>query len=412
MGASACEGMSHVRGVKLSYSHGASATPLLGETIGANLRRMAAAHPATPRPWSTCRPAGAGPTPQFDADTDTLARGLLARRARRPATGWASGRPTAPSGCCCSTRPRRSARSWSTSTRPTAATSSSYALRQSGVRCWSARESFKTSDYRAMIDEVAARPARRWSEVIYLGTPSGTRCSRPARPATRGRRRWPRRAGGAWPSTTRSTSSTPAGPPGFPKGATLSPPQHPQQRLLHRRGLPLHRAGPGLHPGAVLPLLRDGARQPGVHHARGLHRRSRRPASTRRRRCARCRTSGARRCTACRPCSSPSSRLPDFGDYDLSHAAHRHHGGLAVPGRGDEAGGQRDAHDRGDDLLRHDRDLAGLDPDHAPTTTLERRVVDRRPGAPARRGQDRRSGHRATVPRGDAGRALHARATR
>src|SRR5580700_11790921 len=28
----------------LSYSHGASARPLLGETIGANLRRVAAAH--------------------------------------------------------------------------------------------------------------------------------------------------------------------------------------------------------------------------------------------------------------------------------------------------------------------------------------------------------------------------------
>jgi hypothetical protein len=31
----------------LSYSHGASAEPLLGETIGDNLRRMAAAHAAS-----------------------------------------------------------------------------------------------------------------------------------------------------------------------------------------------------------------------------------------------------------------------------------------------------------------------------------------------------------------------------
>ena len=32
--------------------------------------------------------------------------------------------------------------------------------------------------------------------------------------------------------------------------------------------------------------------------------------------------------------------LPDFADYDLSSPAHRDHGRLAVPGRGDEAGGR------------------------------------------------------------------------
>ena len=34
----------------------------------------------------------------------------------------------------------------------------------------------------------------------------------------------------------------------------------------------------------------------------------------------------------------------------------------------------RDAHGRGDHLLRHDGDVAGLDADRAPRTTLERRV--------------------------------------
>ena len=53
-------------------------------------------------------------------------------------------------------------------------------------------------------------------------------------------------------------------------------------------------------------------------------------------------------------------------------AAHRDHGGLAVPGRGDEAGRRPDAHDRGHDLLRHDRDLARVDPDP------HRRPLDRR----------------------------------
>ncbi len=44
-------------------------------------------------------------------------------------------------------------------------------------------------------------------------------------------------------------------------------------------------------------------------------------------------------------------------------AAHRDHGRLAVPGRGDEARHRRHAHGRGDHRLRHDRDLAGVDPD-------------------------------------------------
>ena len=62
---------------QLSYSHGTSATALLGETIGDNLRRVAAEFGGseamvdvpTGRRW-TYR--------QFDADSDGLARGLLA----------------------------------------------------------------------------------------------------------------------------------------------------------------------------------------------------------------------------------------------------------------------------------------------------------------------------------------------
>ena len=92
--------------------------------------------------------------------------------------------------------------------------------------------------------------------------------------------------------------------------------------------------------------------------------------------------------------------LPGFADYDLSHAAHRHHGRLAVPGRGDEARGHRDAHGRGDDLLRDDRDLAGVDPDPADDDLergsstvgrvhphLEVKVVDPETGLVVPRGQ-------------------------
>lgn len=67
---------------QLSYSHGVSKTPLLGETIGANLRRIAATYPQaevlvdapTGKRWTYA---------EFDADTDTLAAGLI--------HSWASG---------------------------------------------------------------------------------------------------------------------------------------------------------------------------------------------------------------------------------------------------------------------------------------------------------------------------------
>ena len=89
-------------------------------------------------------------------------------------------------------------------------------------------------------------------------------------------------------------------------------------------------------------------------------------------------------------------------------AAHRDHGGLAVPGGGDEAGRRADGHDRGDDLLRHDRDLAGVDPDPGRRHAGPPRV-DRRPGAPARRGQGRRPGDRPHAAPRRAGRAVHPR---
>ena len=62
---------------ELSYSHGASEVPLLGETIGASLRRIAASYPdneavvdvPTGRRWTYapagCRHRHAGPRPDL-----------------------------------------------------------------------------------------------------------------------------------------------------------------------------------------------------------------------------------------------------------------------------------------------------------------------------------------------------------
>ena len=81
-------------------------------------------------------------------------------------------------------------------------------------------------------------------------------------------------------------------------------------------------------------------------------------------------------------------------------AAHRHHGGLAVPDRGDEARGRQDAPSRDHHRLRHDRDEPGELPE------LDRRSagaprLDGRPHPAASRSQDRRCArpHRAARAR-------------
>ena len=53
-----------------------------------------------------------------------------------------------------------------------------------------------------------------------------------------------------------------------PEGRDPVAPQHPQQRLLRRRGDPPPRGRPRVHPGAALPLLRHGDGQPGLPHPR------------------------------------------------------------------------------------------------------------------------------------------------
>ena len=119
----------------------------------------------------------------------------------------------------------------------------------------------------------------------------------------------------------------------------------------------------------------------GAAHGRARRRRSsRRPPSRP------CRKSGARACTACRRCSSPSSADRTSRATTCRSLRTGDHGRVAVPGRGDEAGASRHAHGRGHDLLRHDRDLAGLAHRPPPTTHRPARRIGR-PGPPSRRGR-------------------------
>ncbi len=155
------------RPVALSYSHGVSSIPLLGETIGANLRRIAAAHPdrealvdvTSGQRWTYAA---------FDADTDTLAAGLIA-------TGIGVGDRVgiwAPNCAEWVLLQYATAKAGIILVNINPAYRShelSYALAQSGVRLLISAESFKTSDYQAMVTEV--RPTlSALEDVIYLGT--------------------------------------------------------------------------------------------------------------------------------------------------------------------------------------------------------------------------------------------------
>jgi fatty-acyl-CoA synthase len=205
----------------LSYSHGASAVPLLGETIGANLRRTAARHPdaevlvdvPTGRRWTYAA---------FDAETDTLARGLIAAGlAAGDRVGiWAPNcaewvqlqYATAKAGIILVTvNPAYRGHELS------------YALRQAGVRVLVSAESYRTSDYRAMIDEVRPELAEL-EDVIFLGTPAWEALFEAGRGPDGGLAGGDvlaeREAGLSFddPVNIQYTSGT----TGFPKGATLT----------------------------------------------------------------------------------------------------------------------------------------------------------------------------------------------
>jgi fatty-acyl-CoA synthase len=162
---------------QLSYAHGTSSTPLLGETIGANFERTVAAHgdhDALVVGHQDVHLTYA----QLDEQVDRVARGLMAyglRRGDRMGI-WASNRAewvlvqyaSAKAGIVL------------VNVNPAYRTSElEYVLRQSGCRLLVAARAFKSSDYAAMIAEVAPRcPALErtvlldgpdWDELLDAG---------------------------------------------------------------------------------------------------------------------------------------------------------------------------------------------------------------------------------------------------
>jgi fatty-acyl-CoA synthase len=154
-----------------SYAKGEVFPPLLEETIGTNLERTVAAYGdrealvelATGRRWTYA---------SFDADVNALARGLIAAGiAKGDRVGiWAPN-------CAEWTMVQYATAKIGAivvNVNPAYRTHElAYALNQSGMGMLISAESFKTSDYRAMVEEVR-KGALALERVVYIGTDDWT----------------------------------------------------------------------------------------------------------------------------------------------------------------------------------------------------------------------------------------------
>ena len=199
-----------------SYASGVSAVPLLGETIGENLRRTVAEYGerealvevASGRRWTYG---------EFGTAVDEFARGLMARGiVKGDRVGiWAPN-------CA----------EWTITQYATASIGAilvninpayrthelAYALNQSGVKLLISATEFKTSDYRRMVDEV--RPdCTALEDVVYIGTPDWTAVVEAATQVTQ--EQLDDRAAELSFDDAINIQYT-SGTTGFPKGATLS----------------------------------------------------------------------------------------------------------------------------------------------------------------------------------------------
>jgi fatty-acyl-CoA synthase len=204
-----------------SYSHGVSPIALIGETIGDNLREVAAAFGDSEALVDV--PTGQRWTyGQLDTDTDAVALGLLAAGiGKGDRVGiWA---PNCPEWVLLQYATAKIGAILVNINPAYRSHELGYVLAQSGVRLLVSAQSFKTSDYRAMVEEVSAG-LDGLDQVIYLGTSDWddlVAAGRVALAGTAGEGELRRRAATLAfddPINIQYTSGT----TGFPKGATLS----------------------------------------------------------------------------------------------------------------------------------------------------------------------------------------------
>ncbi len=201
---------------EVSYVSGLATVPLLGQTIGENLaetvarfgQREALVDFPTGRRWTY---------DQLAKDVEAVARGLLALGiAKGDRVGiWA---PNLPEWVLVQFATARIGAILVNINPAYRSHELAYVLKQAGIRTLIAAESFKTSDYRAMVDEVRA-DCPELVDVVYIATPS-----------------WDAMVGAGSDVDPRAVADREAtlafddpiniqytsGTTGFPKGATLS----------------------------------------------------------------------------------------------------------------------------------------------------------------------------------------------
>jgi fatty-acyl-CoA synthase len=199
----------------LSYVHGASSVPLLGETIGANLERTARRLPDADA-LVCCHQAVRWSYRELDERVDALARGLVAAGLQvGDRVGiWS---PSCAEWVLVQFATAKAGVVLVTVNPAYRATELAYALRQSACRMLVAARSFKESDYAAMIEEVRGE-LPDLERMVLFESPE-----------------WERLAAGEQASEGELRARTEAlqfddpiniqytsGTTGFPKGATLS----------------------------------------------------------------------------------------------------------------------------------------------------------------------------------------------